>query len=177
MSPRRAFAATIAGAILGITGLTGCAADPTQGYAFSSTFDTQIKTIAVPIFRNETMSRGLEVMLTEAIIKEIQRRTPWKIADADRADATLSGSITRSTLSVLSDNPKTGLVQEQAVRLTIRFDLHDNRTGDPIVTRAGFAATSTFAPQSGVGDRLELGQRAAIEELARDLVSELRSGW
>jgi hypothetical protein len=157
--------------------ITGCASDPTEGYAFSSSFDTELRTVAVPIFRNQSMSRGLEVMLTEAVIKEIQRRTPWRIANTDRADSTLSGSITSTSLSTLSDNASTGLVQEQAVRITIRFDFLDNRTGDSIVARDGFAASATFAPQSGVGDRIELGQRSAIEELAQDLVSELRSGW
>lgn len=157
--------------------LPACASDPTQGYAFASTYDTQIKTVAVPIFRNESMARGIELQLTEAIIKEIQRRTPWRIADSDRADTTLTGAITSSTLSVLSDSPRTGLVQEQAIQITIRFDFRDNRTGDSLAARDGFSATATFAPERGVGDRLELGERSAIDELARDLVSELRSSW
>lgn len=160
-----------------MTLLSSCASDPTQGYAFESAFDSQIKTVAVPIFRNESMARGLELQLTEAVIKEIQRRTPWRIADSDRADTTLTGAITATSLSVLSDSPRTGLVQEQAVRITIRFDFRDNRTGDSLAARDGFAATATFAPERGVGDRLELGQRSAIDELARDLVSELRSSW
>jgi len=157
--------------------LPACASDPSRGYAFASTFDSQIKTVAVPIFRNESMARGIELQLTEAIIKEIQRRTPWRIADSDRADTTLTGAITGTSLSVLSDSPRTGMVQEQAVRITIRFDFRDNRTGDSLSAREGFSATATFAPERGVGDRLELGQRSAIDELARDLVSELRSGW
>jgi hypothetical protein len=69
------------------------------------------------------------------------------------------------------------MVQEQAVRITIRFNFRDNRTGDSLAARDGFAATATFAPERGVADRLELGQRSAIDELARDLVSELRSSW
>ncbi len=175
--PRKAFPALLGVAIAASAMLTGCSTDPTKGYSFQSTFDADTRTIAVPIFDNSTMSRGLEVDLTEAIIKQIQRRTPWKLTDADRADTTLTGAITTTRLSVLSDSPQTGLVQEQVVQITIRFDFRDNRTGDTIVARDGFAASATFIPQRGVAERLEHGQRSAIDELAHDLVSELRAGW
>ncbi len=157
--------------------LTGCAADPSQGYSFSSTFDNSIQSVAIPIFKNETTSRGLEVQLTESLIKEIQKKTPWHIAPTDRADTTLVGVITDTSLAVLSDDPQTGLVQEQATRITIRFEWRDNRSGEIIVARDHYSASAVFAPSRNVADRLELGQRTVIEELAHDLISEMRSGW
>lgn len=156
---------------------SGCASTPNQGYAFDTTFDESIQSIAIPIFRNETTSRGLEVQLTEAVMKEVQHRTPWHLAPSDRADTTLVGVITSTQLSVLSDDPQTGLAQEQAVRITIRFEWRDNRSGDILVARDGYSAAGLFAPARNVGDRLEFGQRAAIDELARDLISDMRSGW
>jgi hypothetical protein len=155
----------------------GCASSPNQGYAFDSGFDESIRTIAVPIFRNETTSRGLEVQLTEAVQKQLQQRTPWRLASTDRADTTLVAVITNTQLNVLSDDPRTGLVQEQAVRITIRFEWRDNRSGEVLVARDGYSASAVFSPSRGVGDRLEMGQRNAIEELATDLVSDLRSSW
>ncbi len=163
----------LAAALLG----AGCASDPSRGYAFSSTFDESIQSVAVPIFRNETTSRGLELQLTESIIKELQRRTPWHIARADRADTTLVGVITSTELSVLSDDPQTGLVQEQAARITIRFEWRDNRSGELLAARDNYSAAAVFSPSRAVGDRLELGQRAVIDELAHDVISEMRSGW
>lgn len=157
--------------------IPGCSASPNQGYAFDTTFDESIKTIAVPIFRNETTSRGIEVQLTEAVMKQIQQRTPWRLTPADRADTTLVGVVTRTNLRALSDDPQTGLVQEQAVQITIRFEWRDNRTGDVIVARDNYSASAVFHPSRSVGDRLELGQRTAIDELAQDLVSDMRSGW
>jgi len=154
-----------------------CASDPSKGYAFSSTFDENVQSVAVPIFRNETTSRGLEVRLTEAVIKQIQRRTPWHIASTERADTSLVGTITGVDLAVLSDDPRTGLAQEQAVQITIRFQWRDNRSGDILVSRDKFTASSVFSPAREVGDRIELGQREAIEELANDVISQLRSSW
>lgn len=157
--------------------ISGCASDPSQGYSFASTFDESIQSVSIPIFQNETTSRGLEVQLTESLIKELQSRTPWHIAPSDRADTTLVGVITDTRLFALSDNPRTGLVQEQAVQLTIRFEWRDNRSGEIIVARDGYTASSVFSPSRPVGDRLELGQRMAIEELAQDVISEMRSSW
>jgi len=156
---------------------SGCATDPSQGYSFSSVFDESIQSVAIPIFRNETTSRGLEIQLTESIIKELQQRTPWHIAPSDRADTTLAGVITSTQLSVLSDDPQTGLVQEQATQITIRFEWRDNRSGEIIVAKDAYSASAVFSPARKVGDRLELAQRSAIEELASDLISEMRSGW
>ena len=171
---------TLLSLCLGVTAatqLTGCATDPSQGYAFTSTFDESIQSVAIPIFRNETTSRGLEVQLTESVMKELQKRTPWHVAPTDRADTTLIGVITDTQLSVLSDDPQTGLVQEQATQITIRFEWRDNRSGEVLVARDQYSATAVFSPSRNVGDRLELGQRSAIEELAHDLISELRSSW
>lgn len=172
--------AIFAGALLSsgaALNLGGCAADPSQGYSFASTYDESIKSVAVPVFRNETTSRGLELQLTEAVIKELQRRTPWHVAPTDRADTTLVGVITRTELSVLSDDPQTGLVQEQAVRITISFEWRDNRSGDILVARDNYSASAVFSPSRSVGDRLENGQRGAIQELAQDVISQLRSSW
>lgn len=160
-----------------LIGFTGCATDPSQGYSFQSVYDKSIQTVAIPIFKNETTSRGLEVQLTESIIKELQARTPWHLASTDRADTTLVGVITSTRLSVLSDDPQTGLVQEQAVRITIRFEWRDNRSGDILLARDGYAASAVFSPARNVGDRLEVGQRSALEELASDVVSDMRSSW
>lgn len=168
----------IATALLcGTTVLPGCSADPTRGYSFNSTFDGQVRTISVPIFRNETFSSGLEVSLTEAIITEIQRSTPWRVVGPTHAATTLTGSIDETTMTQLTRQRDTGLVQEQALRMTVSFDWIDNRSGQVRVSRREFTSISSFVPHRGVGDPLEVAQSAVIRELARDIVAELRADW
>lgn len=156
---------------------SGCAADPTRGYSFNSTFDHTVNTIAVPIFANETYASGLEVRLTEAIITEIQRTTPWRVVGSESAATTLHGSIEDVELTRLSRQRDTGLVQEQGLRLTVSFEWVDNRTGETSVSRRDFAAIASFVPHRGVGEPIEVGERGAVRELARDIVAELRSDW
>jgi hypothetical protein len=157
--------------------VAGCASDRSTGYEMGPAFDGRIASIAVPVFGNQTFSHGLEFELTEAVIKEVRRTAGWRVTSGESADATLTGTITRSDLRPLSIARSTGLVQEQAVEITVDFDLVDNRTGEPIVSRRGFRVTENFAPARPVQERLEVGQRAAITELARDLVGELRTSW
>ncbi|HZW10980.1 MAG TPA: LptE family protein [Phycisphaerales bacterium] len=157
--------------------LAGCSADPTRGYSFSSTFDHTAHTVAVPIFANETYASGLEVRLTEAIIAEIQRTTPWRVVGAESAATTLQGSIEEVEMTRLSRQRNTGLVQEQALRVTVSFDWIDNRSGRTTVSRRRFSSVASFVPHHGVGEPIEIGESGAVRELARDIVAELRSDW
>ncbi|MCC6677228.1 MAG: hypothetical protein IT436_08790 [Phycisphaerales bacterium] len=157
--------------------LAACASDPAQGYSFKPLHDENIRTVAVPVWDNETFSTGLEVELTEAIIKEIQRTTRWAVVPAAEADSVLSGSITGSELRRFSSDSKTGLVEEMGVELRVDFDWQDNRTGRSLVARRAFSALDTFVPAEGTGERIEKGQHGAVQQLARDIVAELRTTW
>lgn len=155
----------------------GCASDPSEGYAFASAHDKSIGSIYVPVFDNATFSHGIETQLTDSIIKELKQATPWKVTSESGAQTTLSGRIVGVELRPLSLARTSGLVQEQAVIVTIEFDWKDNRTGRVLSSRRNFTASEAFIPSRGVGERLEAGQDATIQRLARDVVAELRSSW
>ena len=158
-------------------GLAGCSADPTRGYSFNAPHDATVRTISVPIFTNETYSSGFEVRLTEAIIKELQRATPWRVVGSANAATTLTGSVDSIEMTRLTSRRKTGLIQEQALRVAVSFHWVDNRTGEPRVSRKNFTAISSFIPHRGVGEPIEIAEASVVRELARDIVAELRSDW
>ncbi|USN99512.1 MAG: LptE family protein [Phycisphaeraceae bacterium] len=168
-------------AIAPLLALPGCASDPHKGYVLGSTYDKGVRTIAVPIFDNTTYTPGLEQTLTEALVKRLQTDTPWRIADRDAADTVLTGVIDDARLDVLTRTPATGLVQEQVLTLRVSFTWRDNRTGDVRVRRERFSVASSFTPARGAagepGERIEVGQRAAIDEMARAIVAELRADF
>ncbi len=158
--------------------LSACSADPARGYSHASPYDDSIKTVAVNMFENRTFSPGLEVDLTDAVIKEIQRRTPWRVTSSDRADAVLSGAITSARLRALSTSPATGMVQEMGVELSIDFDLRHAASGRSIIARKDFKAMDTFVPTHASGqERLSVGELGAAQRLGSDLVAELRNTW
>ena len=152
--------------------LTGCA-----GYGFESTHDQGIRTISVEVFQNRTSDPGLELALTEAIIKEIQSSTPWRVADDAVADTRLTGSITRVGFRHLSRTRRIGLVQEVSFELSVDFDWKDSHTGELLAGRRSFDSMATFVPTRGIDERIEIGQQGAMQKIAARIVDEMRADW
>jgi hypothetical protein len=158
-------------------GAPGCSSDPTRGYSFRPAYDQSVRTIEVPIFENPTFYHGVEVQLTDAIIKELQRQTPYAVVASGSAQSTLSGTVTDVRLRPMTTNRRTGLVEDIAVSMTIDFTWRDNRSGQPLVQRSSFTASEDFVPSRPTNERLELGEHAVVQELARAVVNEMRSKW
>lgn len=171
----RAATSLAIGALL--AGLSGCASDPTRGYSFVETMPKDVKTVSIAVFENYTYDLGLEALVTEAVIKELQRSTPLRVVSRGAADSELKGIITKSELRRLSVQKKTGFSQELGVILTVDFEWKDVRSGEMIISRRDFAAADTFVPANPSGERLDSGRVGAAGRLARDLVWELRSNW
>jgi hypothetical protein len=155
----------------------GCATDPTKGYSTATTFDRDVATVAVPIFANDTFYRDIEFQLTDALVKEIERRTPYKVTPMIRADTTLTGRISRVDLDSLSRSPRTGLTEEAVLRVTIDFEWRDLRTNQLLVERRSFAGDGLFVPSQPSGEFIELGRFAAVQKLAADIVSQMQAAW
>ena len=161
---------------LGLTAI-GCASDPTEGYSSSPVFSTHIRTVAVPIFENESFHQGIEFELTDALIKEIEARTPYKVTTQPRADTILTGRIKTVKLDQLSKSRLTGLGEEVITSVTIDFEWKDWRTDAPLVARKSFSGHGLAVPSAPTSERLELGRMAAVQQLARDIVDEMRAAW
>lgn len=155
----------------------GCASDSRKGYSFESTFPANVQTVEVPVFENYTFSSGIEAEITEAVVKEIQRATPMRVSQGGSADTRLTGVVTGVEMRRMTLDRTTGLVQELAVQVTVDFAWIDKRSGRTLTERRAFTASDTFVASRPAGERLEVGQRAAVQRLARDIVSEMRSAW
>lgn len=157
--------------------LSACASDPAEGYSFASVHDDSIRTVAVPIFTNDTFHTGVELTLAEDIIKQIQRQTPWRVTSAENADALLTGTITNVNLRRLSTRRSAGLVQEMAVQITVDFEFVDNRSGRTLTARTAYSALGSFVPAQPTSERIDVGYSGASQTLARDLVGDLQAAW
>ena len=74
-------------ALGGVTVLPGC------GYTVGAPYATDIRTVHVPTFDCADYRRGYELQLTEAVQKQIQLRTPYRLAKEPGADTRLTGRI------------------------------------------------------------------------------------
>lgn len=185
MMPRRTSVgakslATAAGAlaILSSGALSGgCASTPAQGYAATSPYPAKYRSVALPIFRNQSYMRNFETDLAHALVTEVERSTPYKVMSEVAADTILRGTITSIDLVELSKDPTTGLANEMMVRMRVDFEWVDLRSGERIVAREGVESTALFVPSYPAREPMELGRFAAVESLARDLVGAMQSNW
>ncbi|MFO0874710.1 MAG: LPS assembly lipoprotein LptE [Phycisphaerales bacterium] len=175
---RHACARLVAALALGAAmAISACSSDPTQGYSFDSTFASTVRTVSVPIFANQTYWRDVQFDLADALVKEIESRTPWKVVDGAESDTLLHGTITTVTLTRLSKSPTTGLAEEDVISLTVDFEWRDQRTGRTLVQRKAFTANGLFVPTQTSNGPVEIGRFAAVQQLAADIVNTLRTQW
>ena len=73
------------------------------GYTTRPNYDSNIRTVRVPIFVNKTIIQRLEFDLTRAVIREIGAKTPFRVVDAScDADTELTGTITAVNKNLLT---------------------------------------------------------------------------
>lgn len=152
-------------------GQVGC------GYASKELFPEDYHTVTVPIFENRTFYRGVEFELAEAMVKQIESRTPYKVVAPGMAQTILEGTITDIEQNQLSRRRPGGLPQEIELTVTVDFVWKDLGKGGVIKDRRGFQAVGRHIPSSGIGEPFEVAQHDAVERLARDIVSTMRTDW
>lgn len=163
--------------VLGFVLATASCASNGSGFKNESRFNTAYRSIAIPVFDNSSAEPQVSQNLTEALIKTIQAETPWKVTAHGRADTMLRGSVRRYRLVLLSKDPTTGLANEMLIEATVDFEWIDLRTGEPILAREAFTASSLFTPSRPSGQPSALGRFEVVQALAGDIVDTLQANW
>ncbi|GIX01456.1 MAG: hypothetical protein KatS3mg112_0393 [Thermogutta sp.] len=169
-------------ALLGMlpTVVGGCA-----GYQVGNAqlYRPDIQTVYVPMFQSASLRPGLGERLTEAVIKEIELRTPYKVVGSpEKADSILTGRIVSETKRTVVENPYDD-PREIATRFQVEVQWIDNRgrslTAEETVPvppeLTSVVAETTFVPE--VGQSLATAQQAAIQRLASQIVGMMENPW
>lgn len=147
------------------------------GYTSKEFFPDTYRTVSAPIFENRTFYRGIEFELAEALTKQIELRTPYKVVAPGVAQTILEGTITNIQQSQLSRFRDGGVPQELELTVTVDFRWKDLGSGELIRDRRGFQAVGRYIPTAGVGEPFEVAQHQAVQRLARDIVSTMQADW
>ena len=86
---------------LGLLCAGGCAS---YHFGNQGLFSSQVQTVGVSICGNETWRRGYGERLTEALVREIENRSPYKVVPASRADTVLMVKIVSERKNVTFQN-------------------------------------------------------------------------
>ncbi len=105
--------------------LAGCGYH-TAGHA--TRLPASVRTIAVPIFVNQTQTYRIEQILTRDVVREFLARSHYQIAnDAGQAsDAVLKGTVVSAQAAPLTYDAQTGRVSSAVVTVSMKVSLIDH---------------------------------------------------
>ncbi len=160
---------------------TGCLGN--YQFGARTLFPEGIETVYVPVFDSASYRRGLGEELTEAVVKEIEKRTPYKVVSSPgAADTVLIGKIVSDNKAVIFETT-TGNPRDSQLRLAVKVNWIDER-GRPVrnipnvpipATAVDISATSDMVPE--VGHSVATSQQDIIKQLAEHIVSLMEKPW
>jgi hypothetical protein len=158
-------------AALFLASLAGC------GYSLRPPYKPEIKTVFVPVFRSMSYRQDLNLRLTEAVQKEIMRRTPYKVVGSpEGADAILEGMITNADKNLVVESPF-NLPRHMTAMITAELKFYDNRPGAPPPPTTP-VIISEIAPFYGeIGDTTNLGYQKVIDKMVQQIVGMMEEPW
>lgn len=158
--------------------LGGCAP---YRFGVRSLYPQDIETVHVPMFESDSFRRYLGEELTEAVAKEIERTTPYKVVGAADADSVLLGRLGPDTKKVLVE---TGTDEPRQLQLNytvqIRWLTRDQQvlreqTINLPADLVTIGQASDFVPE--VGQTYATQSTDAIQRLARQIVHLMEAPW
>jgi hypothetical protein len=166
-------------AVLLVALASGCAA-----YRFGATslYPPDVQSVYVPVFESDSLRRNLGERLTEAVIKEIELKTPYKVVSDPNADSVLSGRILNDLKRVTVED---AYDQQRENQITILAEVSWlNRRGDLIASRGNIPIPESLLQLAGTGvavpefgQSIATGQQQAINRMAEQIVSLMETPW
>jgi hypothetical protein len=152
------------------------------GYTVGGDFSPHIRSVHVPTFTSDDHRRGYELQLTEAVQKQIQTETPYRLTSAQAADTILTGHIVGITKRVDNQN-RYDDPRELELAISIVVTWEDARTGEILAQRqiavdpalAQLESQISFAPE--VGQSLASANQQLVDRIARDIVNKMEMPW
>jgi hypothetical protein len=160
-------------------GLIGAATAGACAYSASpALLPAHLKTVAIPVFENETTEYSLQQEITDAVIRVFVADNHLKVVDERSANAVIRGKIIdyRNAVFGISDVDR---AEEYRVTIGVSVTFKDqvkNREiwSDEIVKTANYYVT----PVPGDSARTELdGRRLAIVKIADEVLNRSVESW
>jgi hypothetical protein len=145
------------------------------------------KTLAVPVFLNNTNEPYVDVELTKAVVDEFLTDGRLKIANLDDADLVLRGKVVKFTLTPAAyaapvTNAVDSYVQTYNISFSVDLILEDLKTQKVLLQEKGLNAnfiasypvTLSTSATTGI-TTTKLAKEAALLKACKDIASTIRS--
>src|SRR3954454_16126507 len=148
----------------------------------NSLYAADVATVYVPMIESDSYRRDLGERLTEAVVKEIELKTPYKVVSTPNADSVLSARLQVDTRRRIIENAFSDpRVSENELRAEVNWV---NRRRQPLAPiqmipvpaeLLAFSQTSNVIPEAG--QSIATSQQQAIQRLAQQIVATMEAPW
>ena len=159
---------------------TGCAA---YRFGNETLYAPDVTTVFVPMIESDTFRRDLGERLTEAVVKEIEAKTPFKVVGTPDADSVLAARLTSDTKHVTienqNDDPRAieiGMTAE-VTWINRRRQPLAPPTMVPLPPELFIPMGQTAAQLPEAGQSVASQQQVAIDRLAQQIVATMEEPW
>jgi hypothetical protein len=134
------------------------------------------KTIAIPVFINDTMEPYIDIEVTKAVVDEFLVDGRLKVVSVETADLVLRGRVTSFVQTPQSYSGES-YVQSYTIGIGASVTLEDVRTKKTLLRDQGLGTifTSGYAVALGNISGTRVAKDAAVKNSSKDLASTLRS--
>lgn len=143
-----------------------------QSYTWKSAVPSEMRTVSVPTFRNETKVTELGNVVARQVLREFQREGTFRIASVGEAAIEVQGTLVSSGAKTVAHNRRT-LQAERELLVTAKVSFIDKRNGKVLVDDRRYEARSTYSPYGDVLTSERDASGRVAEDLARQIVDDI----
>lgn len=151
---------------------------PGCGYSIRPPYDlTANNTIYVPVFRSLSFRREIQLQLTELVIKEIEKRTPYKVVNRiEDADSILEGTVNYVDKNTLVENPFNYPRQLTAtIQVSVNWIQNPPTDADKARVPTLVSEAVNFAPE--LGESTTTAYYKCAQNIATQIVDMMEKSW
>ena len=146
--------------------LAGCQ----TSYAWRSSVPEDMRSVAVPVFRNASDVTGLGSVVTRQVLREFQREGTFRIASSDDCAVEVVGELKKASSATVAYERRTGArTREHRFSAAAVVSVIDRRNNRILIDNRKYSASTTFL----VNDDIVTGERDASGRLGEDLARQI----
>ncbi len=162
--------------IAAVAALSGCA------YGFSGGgLPPEVRTVVVLPFENATADPAMATEANRTVREVVERRLGLRSVAESRADAVVTGTVVRyepdqpvAYRGTGSNQGRAGEVQvdRRLLQITVNIEMVQQSTGRQLLRRKTFSVDQQYPP-----GREGEGRRLALEDIAKQIITDAQSTW
>jgi len=148
----------------------GCGAH----YRWRSTVPANVRTVAVPTFRNESEVQQVGSIATRQLLREFQREGTFKIASIDQAALEIQGVVKSISSGVSAYDRRSGMrISASNCSATFSISVIDKRSRKVIIDNKAYTGESTYTSGADNSTALRDAMGRMAEDMAQQVVDDV----